>query len=79
MAMIATNQDIQDKLKSLPKAKKNLVSNLVDKFTNVTTFLEASKEIRDFKDKSTVEKIALASSVSQVSNQLILPSSKRIY
>lgn len=70
MAMIATNQDIQDKLKSLPKAKKNLVSNLVDKLTNVTTFLEASKEIRDFKDKSTVEKIALASSVSQVSNQL---------
>ena len=70
MAMIATNQDIQDKLKSLPKTKKNLVSNLVDKLTNVTTFLEASKEIRDFKDKSTVEKIALASSVSQVSNQL---------
>ena len=70
MAMITTNQDIQDKLKSLPKAKKNLVSNLVDKLTNVTTFLEASKEIRDFKDKSTVEKIALASSVSQVSNQL---------
>lgn len=70
MAMIATNQDIQDKLKSLPKAKKNLVSNLVDKLTNVTTFLEASKEIRDFKDKSTVEKIALASSVSTVSNQL---------
>lgn len=70
MAMIATNQDIQYKLKSLPKAKKNLVSNLVDKLTNVTTFLEASKEIRDFKDKSTVEKIALASSVSTVSNQL---------
>ena len=70
MAMIATNQDIQDKLKSLPKAKKNLVSNLVDKLTNVTTFLEASKEIIDFKDKSTVEKIALASSVSTVSNQL---------
>lgn len=70
MAMIATNQDIQDKLKSLPKAKKNLISNLVDKLTNVTTFLEASKEIRDFKDKSTVEKIALASSVSTVSNQL---------
>ena len=70
MAMIVTNQDIKDKLKSLPKAKKNLISNLVDKLTNITTFLEASKEIRDFKDKSTVEKIALASSVSQVSNQL---------
>ena len=61
MAAMVTIKDIKDVVEKLPTPERKRFQSLSDKLTEVTVFLKANRDIIDFKDDSTLEKIALAS------------------
>lgn len=61
MAAMVTIKDIKDIVEKLPIPERKRFQSLSDKLTEVTVFLKANRDIIDFKDDSTLEKIALAS------------------
>ena len=61
MAAMVTIKDIKDIVEKLPTPERKKFQSLSDKLTEVTVFLKANRDIIDFKDDSTLEKIALAS------------------
>ena len=61
MALAVTSKEVKNLLENLPKSEKKRLDGLVDKLTNMTVFLQANRDIIDFKDDTTLEKIALAS------------------
>lgn len=61
MAAMVTIKDIKDIVEKLPAPERKRFQSLSDKLTEVTVFLKANRDIIDFKDDSTLEKIALAS------------------
>lgn len=61
MAAMVTIKDIKDIVEKLPTPERKRFESLSDKLTEVTVFLKANRDIIDFKDDSTLEKIALAS------------------
>ena len=61
MAAMVTIKDIKDIVEKLPTPERKRFQSLSDKLTEITVFLKANRDIIDFKDDSTLEKIALAS------------------
>ena len=61
MALAVTSKEVKNLLENLPKPEKKRLDGLVAKLTDMTVFLQANRDIIDFKDDTTLEKIALAS------------------
>ena len=61
MALAVTSKEVKNLLENLPKPEKKRLDGLIDKLTDMTVFLQANRDIIDFKDDTTLEKIALAS------------------
>ena len=61
MALAVTSKEVKNLLENLPKPEKKRLDGLVDKLVDMTVFLQANRDIIDFKDDTTLEKIALAS------------------
>lgn len=70
MAAMVTIKDIKDIVEKLPTPERKRFQSLSDKLTEVTVFLKANRDIIDFKDDSTLEKIALASINADLSKSL---------